>query len=316
MSSDEQGPKSKPDFLILTEDNLKNLTEDDLEDALILTAGVPGSFPNQITVPTEKINQSTALGPLDIVIFFEKRSPNPVDETGCNQWAFVVDDKTALYVRGRVRSISIAKIRSLPNATVIRRVPAPLAPYVASMLLKYRWRPSMFQVAVNFLQSNNYRPFLEGSFFPPDVSYASDEEYEVAWQKMVAALQPGDCIFTFDRASWMSKLIARATHGPFSHCGIYIGGGELGEVVTSGTRIAPIETYKGRKYRVAVYRHYGTIKSVDDMISDIRATAGRPGYGYIGALRAGVIALFGAHHKTAAPNSLILWGFLTYITQA
>jgi len=311
-------PPPTPSVVILTEENLKEFTAEDFKDALILRAAAPDNSPDQITVPSEPINQSTSLNPVDVIIFYEKRSPYPVDEkTGCNQWAFVVDDERALYVRGLVRSIKLSKLYSLKNAIAIRRIPEPLAPYVARLLLKYRWRPSMFQVCVNHLQSNNYRPFIEGIFFPPDVSYSNDAEYETAWQRMIRMLEPRDAIFTYDRTSVMSKLIAWSTHGPFSHCAVYMGGGEISEVVTSGLRIAPIETYKGRKYRVAAYRHYGRApNSVEEMLDEIRATAGRPGYNYFGAFRAGMTALVGKHHKTSAPNSLILWGFLTFIAQA
>jgi len=318
MAAPPNDPKSKPKppFVILTDENIKEVTEEDLKDALILQAGVPDAGPDQVTVPSERIEKSTELRPVDVILFYERRSQHPVDETGCNQWAFVVDANRALYVRGYVRSINLSEIYLLQNATVVRRIPEALAIHVATLLLKYRWRPSMFQVAVNHLQANNYRPFIEGYFFPSDVSYANDAEYEAAWQRMISKLAPPDAICTFDRTSIMSTLIAWGTHGPFSHCGIYIGGGEIAEVVTSGTRIAPIETYKGRKFRVAVYRHYGkAANSVDEMIAEAKATAGQPGYDYRGAFLAGIKALFGQHHKTAAPNSMILWGFLTFITQ-
>lgn len=75
---------------------------------------------------------------------------------------------------------------------------------------------------------------------------------------MVAKLEPRDALFTFDRTSLMSKVIARVTHGPYSHCAIFLGDGQLSEVVTSETRIAPLDIYKDRKkYLVSAYRHLG-----------------------------------------------------------
>ena len=196
------------------------LKPEDFEGATIFTPGIPdydsGDFE---TLPHEAVTQATILKPVDVIIFFDKHSPHPVDEIDCNQWAFVVDHKQALYVRGGwVRSIKLADAHKLPNAIVIKRFGEPLTQYLAPMLLKYRWRPMWFQIAVNHLQVNNLAPFLYGEFFPPDQTYANDEEYQAAWQDMVSMLEPRDGIFTFDRHSAISKIISLGTHGPFSHC--------------------------------------------------------------------------------------------------
>jgi hypothetical protein len=295
------------------------VSDEELKGATIIRPGIYD--PNDAdldTAPSEPILLSTVLKPVDVIIFYDKHSQYPLDETsGCNQWAFVVDKTKALYVRGWVRSIKLSDIPKLPNAIVIRRIPEPLAPYVARMLLEYRWRPIMFQVAVNHLQGNNYVPFLKGSFFPTDVAYANDEEYDQAWHHMVAKLEPRDAIFTFDRRSFTSKFIATATHGPFSHCAVYAGDGLISEIVTSGTRLVPIETYKGRHFRVAAYRHYGKApNTVEEMIAEMHEADGRPGYSYFGAFKAGLRALIGRHRDALTPNSLILEGYITFIAQA
>jgi hypothetical protein len=123
--------------------------------------------------------------------------------------------------------------------------------------LKYKDNPMMFQVAINHLQCNNMVPIIEDSFFPPDVTYANDKEYEAAWQHLVSSLQPRDIVFTFNRKSLISKVIAKFTHGPFSHCAVHAENGIIHEIVTSGTRMVNIDVYKGRDFRVAVFRHYG-----------------------------------------------------------
>jgi hypothetical protein len=294
------------------------IDEKDLKDAIIMRPGIPDfDCPDSEIVSSEQITPTTSLKPVDVIIFNDKYSPYPTDESGCNQWAFVVDDKRALYVRRVVRGIKLKDAHKLKNAIVIRRFPEALAPFLAPMLLRYRWRPSMFQVAINHLQMNQFLPFINGSFFPPDVTYTCNEEYDEAWRAMTSLLEPRDAIFTFDRNSIVSKIIAVTTHGPFSHCAVYAGNGVISEVVTSGTRMVPIETYKGRHYRVAAYRHYGkSPNTIEEMLQEMKATDGQTGYDYLGALKAGVKALFGRHQDAYTPNSHILSGYLTFIAQA
>lgn len=40
--------------------------------------------------------QILELGPADIAVYFDRQCQRPVDETGCNQWAVVVDEHGAL----------------------------------------------------------------------------------------------------------------------------------------------------------------------------------------------------------------------------
>jgi hypothetical protein len=269
-----------------------------------------GSYPN------EPITSTTELNPVDIVIFYDKWSLKPLSE-GVNQWAFVVDNKRALFSRAFVHSISLDVLRKKPNATVVRRVPAQLAEPVASLLIHCRWRPALFKAASNFLQLTNYMPFIFGKFFPDDVSYEADEEYENAWRVFIERLEPHDAIFTFDRQSFLSMLIALLTHGPFSHVATYLGDGNIWEIVTSGARVVQVEVYKGRgRHRVAAYRHYGHEKKdratqkaeLMQLVSNVR-------YGYFGALLAGFKSYFGFHRESATPNGIVLSGPLLFIGQ-
>jgi hypothetical protein len=292
------------------------VSEEDLKDAVLFRPGSP-NFEEMEVAPHERITEQTVLKPVDVVIFYDRFSSHPLSG-GCNQWAFVVDDKRALFSRAIVHSISLSKLRKKPNAIAIRRIPEDFAAVVAQFLIRYRWRPPLFKAAINHLQCTNYTPFLTGKFFPDDVSYASDEEYEAAWQKMVASLQPHDAIFTYDRTHPMSKVIAKVTHGPFSHVATYIGDGKIWEIVTSGARIAPLETYKDRHhYRVAAYRHYGFEETPrDQQLVEMQEMVGNIDYGYIGAIGGGLMSYFGNHRDSATPNGLILSGPLFYIGQA
>lgn len=296
---------------------LYRIPKDRIDEVTFIHPGaIDHDSPDIIRVTPEPITANTELSLADIVLYYDKNSRNPLDG-GFNQWAFVVDSRKALFLRGRVRSISIKKLKRTKGAVFIRRVPQGIAPAVAAMLLKYRWRPAFFSFAEQQLQMNNYAPFLWGSFFPPDPTYASDEEYEETWNDFVSTLEPHDCLLTFDRRSKLSKFIAVFTHGPFSHLAHYIGDGQIWESVTSGTRIAPLETYKGRHYRVAAYRNYGIqFVSKEQAMAYYKRSDGKSGYNYIGAARAGIRTFFGdRHYSPATPNGIILSGRLTFIAQ-
>jgi len=293
------------------------LTDDDYENPIIIRPGLPNpDAARRGQSQPEHLNAATPLGPLDVVLFYDKYSTIPVDE-GVNQQAYVVSNKHALYRRGIIHSISLDHLRARSEAIVVRGVPYQVAPYVAKMLLRYRWRPNMFNFATNFIRAHNYGPFVRGNLFPNDVTYSSDAEYEAAWNSFVKYLEPDDYLFTFDRSSLLSKIIAAGTLGPFSHVAHFIGNGKIWEVVTSGTRIVPLETYKGRRYRVAAYRNYGhSFVSREEAMAHYQKTAGRPGYGYVGAFKAGVRTFFGDRkYSPTTPNGIILGGVLAFIDQ-
>jgi hypothetical protein len=123
------------------------VSEEELRDATIIRPGIPEpDDADMFEVPTELMTPTTELRPVDIVLFYDKHSSNPVDN-GLNQWAFVVDFKRALYVRGVVHSIALANVRKLPNAVVVRRFPPPMAPTLlkcfsdaAGVRCGFRWQ--------------------------------------------------------------------------------------------------------------------------------------------------------------------------------
>jgi hypothetical protein len=293
------------------------VTAEEMKDWVVFRPEIPDPDGDTGELPHERVKKSTTFSLLDIIIFFDWASTSPVDASGCNQWAFVVDENQALYIRGKVRSVPLGDVHKLDNATVIHRIPEALGKLVAPILLKYKNNPMMFQIVINHMQCNNFVPIIFDEFFPPDVRYATNEEYEAAWQQMVASLEPRDLIFTFNRKSFVSKIIATFTHGPFSHCAVHAEDGVISEIVTSGTRMVHIDIYKGREFRVAVFRHYGKAPDAkEEMLARMRAEDGRSGYSYFGAIQAGLRAYLGNHIDAMAPNSIILSGALSFIAQA
>jgi hypothetical protein len=165
------------------------------------------------------------------------------------------------------------------------------------------------------MQETNFEIFLRGTLFPRAPQYFSDEGYEKAWLDMVSQLQPRDMIFTARLDGRVSRLIAWSTGGPFSHVGVYLGDGEMWEIVTSGERVVPISTYKGREFRTAVYRTF--FPPPKPWAEALKEMQGRGiGYDYLGAIQHGVRSFFGEHDDSQAPNSLIYQGRLALIAQA
>jgi hypothetical protein len=298
-------------------DGLYEISLKEIGDWTLFSPGVPHPDDPFEILPSERVKKATSFALMDVILFFDWASTRPQDENGQNQWAFVVNDDEALYYREKVHSLPLSDVHKLDSPTVVHRFPKEVADLIAPVLVKYRHNPMMFQVVVNHLQCNNLLPVIEGAFFPEDVTYGNDEDYEEAWQRLIGSLQPRDAIFTFDRRSFLSRAIAKFTHGPFSHCAVYAGDGIIHEIVTSGTRMVDIEVYKGRGYRVAAYRHYGRApNTIEEMLDGMRRTDGRPGYSYFGALLAGIKAFRGHHADAMAPNSLILAGPFVFVGQA
>jgi hypothetical protein len=264
------------------------------------------------------LNAGTIFRPADIIIFHEDGGVHETDETGCNQWAFAMSDGRALYhSKGNVRSFKLKEAYGLPNAQLLRWKPAPLGPDIVSYLLANEKRPTHFLAGVRAMQNTNFEMFLRGELFPLSPVYESDEEYERAWSDLISQLRPRDMIFTTQLDSWLSRFIAWATKGPFSHCGIYLGDGEISEIVTSGNRIAPLEIYKGRKFRVAAYRTFAPLpKKWSKTVEECHAADGTPGYSYFGAMTHGLRSFFGDHENSFTPNSLIYQGRIGFIAQA
>jgi hypothetical protein len=261
----------------------------------------------------------------DIVTFYDPRFPpdpgsNIAGEQPVNRVAVVVGEEGALFVARnkikvrRVFSIPLDQILSLPNATIGQSTHAEHAALIARYFIANAGRPSQFEAGMNALYHGNMRLFEVGSLFPPKPIYQNDQDYDVAWSLMKDQLEAADCIFTTDLNHPVSRFIAWATHGPWSHCAFHLGSGLISESTLSGIREGPIEMYKGRQYRVAIYRHVQAGMK-RNFIPSARKNWG-PGYNYPQALKHGLISFLGNHNASMAPNSWIFHGDLVFIGQA
>jgi hypothetical protein len=266
--------------------------------------------------------------PPDIVVFYDKHLPlegdERVDEAPVNRVAVVVDEYGALSMgrglRGRrVERVPLQAIPGLSNVH-IRRVVHGHSDEIADFFLSHADRPAHFEAGLRALREGNLQPLIAGGFFPAPPTYRNDDDYEVAWHYLKAKLQPMDLIFTIDLKSTLSRFIAWATDGAWSHAALHVGGGEIWESVTAGIRNGPIEMYKNRRYWVAVYRHCDVVKKprtaqeVDAAVRRHRFRANA--YNYRGALKYGWKAFRGDHSHALTPNSTVLQGNLVLVGHA
>jgi hypothetical protein len=260
--------------------------------------------------------------PGDIAIFFDKRLPvAPGMET--NNVAVVAGELGALYLGHRffgrrVEKISLQELPSLPKVEFRRSVEFD-GEKVASYFIKYADRPSYFEAGLRALHCYNQQPFLMSGLFPERPTYKNEEDYETAWEQFKSQLLPFDGIYTVDLSSRLSRFIAWATHGTWSHVALYIGDGEIHESVTSGLRRGPLELYKGRHYWIAAYRHIGAINSprtADQARATVASLSFRPDrYNYRGAIKFGLKAFLNDHSHDLVPNSAMYMGNRVLIGQ-
>jgi hypothetical protein len=268
------------------------------------------------------------LQPADIVIFNDKHFPaDPdaeIDEVPVNRVAVVVDERGALSVgRGvlgrRVELLPLQAIPKLPHVQ-IRRLALGHTDEIAQFFRRHADRPTHFEAGLRALREENLQPLIEGGFFPTRPCYRTDDDYENAWCRFKANLKPLDFVFTLDLDSRLSRFIAWATDGAWSHAAVHVGRGEIWESVTSGIRNGPIEMYKGRRYWVAAYRHCDALKnprSEQEVEDGVHAHPFRSNaYNYGAALRYGWKAFRGDHTHSLTPNSTVLQGNLVLVAHA
>ena len=276
-----------------------------------------GSKQEPMTIP-RKHDEGQILHPADILIFCDDSSRKPVEE-GVNQIAIVTDDAQALFLeRGTVRRLDLRMIPQLKNLNARRGVEPEQARKVADYFTRHANRPAHFEAGLKALLVHNLQPLLAGDLFPERPIYENEMEYEQAWQSFKSTLRPSDCIFTACLSSPLSRTIAWATGGSWSHVASYVGGGEIAESTTSGLRRTSLDVYRGQQYWVANYRHIGSIdrpRMEEQTKQDVEAIFKQAvqGYNYRKAFWYGVRAFLGDHSHALVPNSMIYQGLYSLI---
>jgi hypothetical protein len=268
--------------------------------------------------PSE-LPRAVELLPADIVLFYDDRFPrDPGSGSEINSVAIVVDQQGALYVdrgafrRRIVRRLPLHELAKLRNLDFRRSPTLEHRDRIAAYFLRHAHSPEHFEAGLRAFNLGNLHPLLDGSFFPERPTYNSDEQYEAAWQNLKAQLRPLDCIYTTDLSSRVSRFIAWATHGPWSHVAVHMDDGVIWESETSGIRSGPIEIYKGRNFWVAVYRNIQTLDQPRTGAEVEAVVASHPfrkdRYNYRGAIKYGFKSFCGDHSHGLVPNSIIYRG--------
>lgn len=182
-----------------------------------------------------------------------------------------------------------------------------------------------------WLNINQSKRFRRGAFFAiefanlhffeqPTPLPAVDEtlperERSRRFEALLKKIVPGDVLLTVNIQSLMSRFIAWVDHGVWSHGAIYLGDGDIGEMLTSGYRIGSVRVYDAPQYRVGLYRHaHGIDPAKYPLLREaaMRYQRSGPLYGHFNAGVAGLIAILnlGAFVKCNTPNAFALNGCL------
>jgi hypothetical protein len=265
-----------------------------------------------------------AVHPGDLAIFYDDRfPPDPSDDPlapPVNRVAVFVDESGALYLdkrrwKSKVRHISTADATALNNLQLRRFTKIEFASQIAVYFRTHRKNPSYFQAGLNAWINGNMQPFVECRLFPQRPFYIDDDAYNESWTIFAQSLKPGDAIYTVDTESYLSRLIAWATHGTWSHVAWYVGDGMISESTTSGIRTVPIEYYRHRRYWLGAYRHIELMEAAVSsehcqslVTSDTRFRRDR--YNYPAAMYYGFRSFIGDHSHNLVPNSAMFQGHL------
>jgi hypothetical protein len=112
--------------------------------------------------------------------------------------------------------------------------------------------PQLFFAGVNALKE---RPsYFDHPIKLPRLEPISPEEFEHRWAKLESILRPTDVINSIDTESRVSRLIARADSGTWSHTSGYLGNGLISEAIPPRVVVAPLHRLKHPRYRLGVYR--------------------------------------------------------------
>jgi len=98
----------------------------------------------------------------DIIIFRDHRSSKPVDESGCNQVAVVIDDKRALFTRECVTVLRKSDVHRLDNAKHISLVFPEVRNEVSSFFRRHMYSRGYVDAGLSALSNLNIMPFLTG----------------------------------------------------------------------------------------------------------------------------------------------------------
>lgn len=263
--------------------------------------------------------QPMVVRPADLIFFWDKKSRDKSEKH--NQMGVIIDNGNVIYSNDRVRSISLVDILNEGRFSIYQNDFSDEIRIGAINFFRANYQKKMIvESGIRHLIGGNTLPFIEQSIFPRKPFYAGDEEYDAAWDKFMSLIRPGDAIFTTDHQSALSRFISSFTHGPWSHMALYLGDGQIQEMVTSGLRRCSINIYRTRSRWVAAYRTAKTVDTLPDpklFFDECDRQLSEPArYAYKKVIYYGLRSFFGDHSHDWVPNSVIYSGRFFFIAQA
>lgn len=267
--------------------------------------------------PTEKLKAAEVnLGsfqPGTMVIFFDKGTKQPPDESGCNQTGVLLTNRNILFVRnGKLVEINFTKLNPLLAFALPFR-----SLKLSSRILKYfesnKGNQHLFMLGLEALKVQGEEFSPPPIIMPKLTTYKSVEAYEDAWNNLLPQLQKADLVCTFNEKSLLSMLIANLDKGTWSHSALYVGGGQICEAIKDGVVKRDIKVYKNKHIHIGIYRRFDmTPQLAEAAVQRALLVIGR-GYSYRKAMRLGLRLVFGLkidlyRPGDVTPNGLIYRG--------
>lgn len=222
-----------------------------------------------------------------------------------NKAGYVTLSGSIIHLQGRrLVESSKARIRHL-NPKIVS-VPFSAAECEAAEFLFTRKPrdPDLFSAGMSALMEGRILA-LTNSVRPIVFDALSEEEHRNRWDQLLQVAKKADFIFTFNTASWTSRVIAWVDNGSWSHTALYSGENTVLEAITSGTCERPIDVYRTPNFRVGLYRIPLEDGKDEKGIEWLRSRIG-DGYSYRGALIAGAEKLFCLQRKKRTPNDMMM----------
>lgn len=247
------------------------------------------------------------------IIFLDKKTKQPPDESGCNQIGVLLTNRKILFVRNRrVKELGLAQL----NSSRALALPFKSAEFAKSFLEYFetnKGNSHLFTAGLKALNAKNDAFFSSPIIMPQLKKYDSDEAYEEAWNNLLPQMQKADLVCTFNEKSLISRFIASLDKGIWSHSALYMGDGQISEAIAQGLVIGDIATYKSKDVHIGIYRHFEmTPQRAEAVIQGALLHIGK-GYAYRKAIRLGLRLVLGlkldpSKAGDVTPNGLVYSG--------
>ena len=249
----------------------------------------------------------------DVVLFLDAETSQAPDHSGANQVGIVDTQRQVLFCRARtVVARDLGSVRA--HATQVLRLREPeYRNRVLAYFNNHRGHYRLFLTGLRALQVGNLFLFDTPSPMPSARTFHSYKDFESSWDTLELSAQVGDAIFTFDRRSTISRIIAWIDQGAWSHVAVYVGDGLIQEAVAAGVVRRELRTYRDARFHVGLYRFYQPIRDSAAALHYADTTLGMK-YNYWGAVALGVATLLHRRTRERTPNGIIYGGRFFLVT--